>query len=220
MHLIAQKRFDLVLTDLNLTGMTGIQLLTEILRTDPTVAVVLITGYPSIESAIEATKRGVYQYLEKPVDRSRLLEVLGGGGAGEVPRDPDDPYVRAIVGGRVTAPLVGGCLWLLLQTLGTPWEVELDGCIFFFEDVDAPAWYVEGMLTQLQQAGKLDGVAGVVVGDMHDCDWNERRPGTTPPAPICSPPPSGARPPPKYACETSAATTRKRTPRNGRARFR
>ena len=76
LHLVAQKRFDLVLTDLNLTGMTGIQLLIEILRADPTVAVVLITGYPSIESAIEATKRGVYQYLEKPVDRSRLLEVV------------------------------------------------------------------------------------------------------------------------------------------------
>ena len=76
LRLVAQKRFDLILTDLNLTGMTGIQLLTEILRVDPTVAVVLITGYPSIESAIDATKRGVYEYLEKPVDRSRLLEVV------------------------------------------------------------------------------------------------------------------------------------------------
>ena len=108
--------------------------------------------------------------------RDRLLSVLRGGGAGEVPRDPDDPYVRAIAGGRVTAPIVGGCLWLLLQTMGTPWEVSLDGCIFFFEDVDAPTWYVDGMLTQLHQAGKLDGVVGVVVGDMFQCDWQERRP--------------------------------------------
>ncbi|HUZ46799.1 MAG TPA: sigma-54 dependent transcriptional regulator [Terriglobia bacterium] len=76
LNLVAQKRFDLVLTDLNLTGINGIQLLTEILRADPTVAVVLITGYPSIESAIDATRRGVYQYLEKPVDRARLLEVV------------------------------------------------------------------------------------------------------------------------------------------------
>ena len=76
LRLVAQRRFDLVLTDLNLTGMTGIDLLSEILQTDPTVAIVLITGYPSIESAIDATKRGVYQYLEKPVDRSRLLEVV------------------------------------------------------------------------------------------------------------------------------------------------
>jgi DNA-binding NtrC family response regulator len=77
LNLLAGRRFDLVITDLNLTGMTGVQLLGEILSADPTVSVILITGYPSIQSAIEATKRGVYQYLEKPVDRDKLLEVVG-----------------------------------------------------------------------------------------------------------------------------------------------
>ncbi len=76
MRLIGQKRFDLVITDLNLTGMTGVQLLSAILQADPTVAVVLITAYPSIQSAIEATKKGVYTYLQKPVDRSQLLGVV------------------------------------------------------------------------------------------------------------------------------------------------
>jgi muramoyltetrapeptide carboxypeptidase len=108
--------------------------------------------------------------------RKRLLAVLGGEATGVVPRDPDDPYVRALRGGRVTAPLVGGCLWLLLQTMGTPWEVELDGSILFFEDVDAPPWYVDGMLTQLRHAGKLDGVVGVVVGELEKCDWSEQKP--------------------------------------------
>lgn len=78
LRLLRQKRFDLVITDLNLTGMTGIQLLGTIQQADPTVAVVLITGYPSIQSAIEATKKGVYTYLEKPVDRDTLLSVVGG----------------------------------------------------------------------------------------------------------------------------------------------
>jgi muramoyltetrapeptide carboxypeptidase len=108
--------------------------------------------------------------------RKRLLAVLRGEGRGEVPRDPDDEYVRAIRGGKATAPLAGGCLWLLLQTMGTPWEVDLDGAIFFFEDFDAPPWYVDGMLTQLGHAGKLAGVRGVVVGDMEKCDWREGRP--------------------------------------------
>jgi muramoyltetrapeptide carboxypeptidase len=103
--------------------------------------------------------------------RDRLLRVLGGETTGEVPRHPDDPYVRAIHGGTVTAPLVGGCFWLLVQTLGTPWEIELDGCILFFEDVGLPAWYLDGFLVQLTQAGKLDGVVGVVVGEMADCEW-------------------------------------------------
>lgn len=119
---------------------------------------------------------GVGEKETSEFSRGRLLQVLRGEGAGEVPRDPDDPYVRALRGGKVTAPLAGGCLWLLLQTMGTPWEVDLDDAIFFFEDYDAPPWYVDGMLTQLGHAGKLARVRGVVVGDMEKCDWRESRP--------------------------------------------
>ncbi len=107
--------------------------------------------------------------------RARLVQVLTGGAAGPVPPNPDDPYVRAIRGGTVSAPLLGGCLWLLMQTIGTPWEVELDGAILFFEDVKLPPYYLDGALTQLKHAGKLDGVVGVVVGEMKDCDWGDLR---------------------------------------------
>jgi muramoyltetrapeptide carboxypeptidase LdcA involved in peptidoglycan recycling len=108
--------------------------------------------------------------------RGRLLEVLMGDGTGPVPPDPDDPDVRPVRGGRASGPLVGGDLWLLLQTMGTPWELELDGAILFFEDVEAPPWYVDGMLTQLGQAGKLAPVVGVAIGEMDKCDWSEQRP--------------------------------------------
>jgi len=108
--------------------------------------------------------------------RSRLLEVLSGDATGPVPASPDDPYVRAIRGGKVTAPLVGGCLWLLMQTLGTPWEIDLDRAIFFFEDYKSAPYYVDGQLTQLAHAGKLDKVAGVVVGELEGCDWGDLRP--------------------------------------------
>jgi muramoyltetrapeptide carboxypeptidase len=101
----------------------------------------------------------------------RLLAVLQGETTGAIPPNPDDPYVRAITPGKVTAPLVGGCFWLLMQTMGTPWEFDADGCILFFEDTDNQAWYVDGFLVQLEQAGKLAGVAGVVVGEMTKCDW-------------------------------------------------
>lgn len=120
--------------------------------------------------------KGVGSLETTAFTKERLLAVLGGETTGEVPRDPDDAYVRAIRGGKATAPLAGGCLWLLMQTMGTPWEVELDGCIFFFEDWDAPPWYIEGHLLQLTQAGKLDNVGGVVVGDMAKCDWREEKP--------------------------------------------
>jgi muramoyltetrapeptide carboxypeptidase len=76
----------------------------------------------------------------------------------------------------VTAPLVGGCLWLLMQTMGTPWEIDLDGAILFFEDTHAPPYYVDGQLVQLTHAGKLGTVAGVVVGQMEKSDWGDVRP--------------------------------------------
>jgi muramoyltetrapeptide carboxypeptidase len=108
----------------------------------------------------------------------RLLRVLTTDGLGPVPPDPDDPYTRAIRGGTVTAPLVGGCLWLLMQTMGTPWEFDAAGAILFFEDVKAPPYYIDGFLTQLRHAGKLDEVVGVVVGEMKDCDWGDIRPAS------------------------------------------
>src|SRR5205823_3232306 len=57
--------------------------------------------------------------------RERLLATLRGEAGAEVPRNPDDQYLRAISGGFATAQLRGGCLWLVLQTMGTPWEIDL-----------------------------------------------------------------------------------------------
>ena len=78
--------------------------------------------------------------------KERLLAVLGGAATGEVPENPDDPYLAHDPGRPVTAPLVGGCLWLLMQTMGTPWEIDLDGAILFFEDYDLPPYYLDGFL--------------------------------------------------------------------------
>jgi muramoyltetrapeptide carboxypeptidase len=89
---------------------------------------------------------------------------------GEVPARPEDPYIGALGSGGATAPLVGGCLWLLRETLATPWEFDMDGCILFFEDVHAPPWHVDGMLTQFRNAGKLEQVAGVAIGEMFESD--------------------------------------------------
>jgi muramoyltetrapeptide carboxypeptidase len=98
------------------------------------------------------------------------------GGVGEVPRDPDDPYVRAIAPGRVTAPIVGGNLFTFVHLIGTPWDPVFDGTILFFEEVDEPPYVVDVHLAQLRLAGKLESVVGVIVGELHNCDWREARP--------------------------------------------
>jgi muramoyltetrapeptide carboxypeptidase len=94
---------------------------------------------------------------------------------GEVPANPDDPYIGTLGRGRVTAPLVGGCLWLLRETLATPWEVDLDGVILFFEDVHCPPWHLDGMLTQLRNAGKLQQVVGIAIGEFAESDPTKDR---------------------------------------------
>lgn len=109
-------------------------------------------------------------------NKERLLKVLRGETTGAIPKDPDDPYSRTMVGGKVTAPLVGGNVRLLVQSLATPFEFDADGAIFFMEDVHSPPWVLDGDLIHLRLAGKLDNVAGVVVGDMEESDWTEQRP--------------------------------------------
>jgi muramoyltetrapeptide carboxypeptidase len=98
------------------------------------------------------------------------------GAPGPVPDDPDDPYRRSITGGRASGPIVGGNLFTFVHLLGTPWEPVFDGAILFFEEVNEPAYVIEIHLDQLRMAGKLDGVVGVVVGELKDCDWSEKRP--------------------------------------------
>ena len=124
----------------------------------------LVTFYGPGLTGMGSAKRGDWS-------KERLLLALTDAEPlGEVPARPDDPYVGAYNSGRASAPLVGGCLWLLRETLGTPWEVDLDGCILFFEDVHCPPWHVDGILTQLRNAGKLDAVAAVAIGEMFKCE--------------------------------------------------
>ena len=76
MKFAADRRFDLVLTDLKMTGMDGIELLQQLLGLDSSVMVIVLTAHGSIESAKEALRRGAFDYLQKPYDRDTLLETI------------------------------------------------------------------------------------------------------------------------------------------------
>ncbi len=71
-----EKRFDLALTDLKMTGMDGIELLQHLLAQDSSIIVILLTAHGSIESAKEALRRGAFDYLQKPYDRDTLLATI------------------------------------------------------------------------------------------------------------------------------------------------
>ena len=81
--------------------------------------------------------------------------------------------------GEATAELIGGNLTLLAQSLGTPFEVETAGKLLFIEDIGEEPYKVDGMLNQLRQAGKLETLAGVVIGDFTDAESTGSKPSLT-----------------------------------------
>jgi muramoyltetrapeptide carboxypeptidase len=108
-----------------------------------------------------------------PLTTDRFLQVLAGETTGPVPEDRDRLTVISIAGGKANGPLVGGCLVDFIYTIGTPWEPELDGTIFFFEECNSAPIRIDRSLLYLEQSGKLEGVRGIVVGELAGCEWYE-----------------------------------------------
>ena len=77
--------------------------------------------------------------------------------------------MRVLQPGRARGTLYGGCLSILVALLGTPYEPQTEGKLLFLEDVGAKPYQVDRMLWQLREAGKLEGVQGIVFGEMLDC---------------------------------------------------
>jgi muramoyltetrapeptide carboxypeptidase len=79
---------------------------------------------------------------------------------------------RGLVEGAAEGTLYGGCLSILVASLGTPYEIKTTGTILFLEDVAAKPFQIDRMLMQLKLAGKFEGVLGIVFGEMRECVQN------------------------------------------------
>ncbi|GAC1536158.1 MAG: hypothetical protein NVS2B9_01780 [Myxococcales bacterium] len=75
-RMLAVMRFGAVLSDISMPGMDGLALLREVRKRDLDVPVVLMTGSPALETAMDALDNGALRYLVKPIDEAKLLEVL------------------------------------------------------------------------------------------------------------------------------------------------
>ena len=82
---------------------------------------------------------------------------------------PIGPGVSALVEGDAEGVLYGGCLSILVASLGTPYEIKTAGTILFLEDLAAKPYQIDRMLMQLKLGGHLDDVRGIVFGEMLDC---------------------------------------------------
>src|ERR1700756_5387923 len=69
---IRAKRFQMVVTDLKMPGASGLDVLRESKQADPTIPVILLTAYGSVEEAVSAMKEGAFDFIQKPVDLDHL----------------------------------------------------------------------------------------------------------------------------------------------------
>ncbi len=82
---------------------------------------------------------------------------------------------KPLLAGSAEGILYGGCLSMLVASLGTPYEIRTAGTIVFIEDAAEKPYQIDRMLMQLKLAGKLAGVRGIVFGEMLDCVQNRNQ---------------------------------------------
>jgi muramoyltetrapeptide carboxypeptidase len=98
-------------------------------------------------------------------ERDVMLSLLRGAARLRLPTDGTTILRPGSSEGRLT----GGCLSLVVSTLGTGYEIDTTDSILVLEDIDAKPYQIDRMITQLKHARKFDSVRGVVFGEMLDC---------------------------------------------------
>ena len=128
LSIIQTTDVDVVLTDVRMPEMDGMSLLTEIREAQPNITVIVMTAYGTIEKAVEAIKAGAYDFIQKPVDGSRLIHMLKNGlelnrlvreNERLTARLCEDEPLRRMVGNSRLRRKVSGQIRVLAQTDAT-----------------------------------------------------------------------------------------------------
>jgi muramoyltetrapeptide carboxypeptidase len=105
-------------------------------------------------------------------DRTESLESVRQWLFGQAPTHYSTPVHPLNRPGQATGPLVGGNLTLLINSIGTPTDLDFAGKILFIEDIDETLFSLDRMMTQLRRSGRLADLAGLVVGQFTDMRSN------------------------------------------------
>jgi len=100
----------------------------------------------------------------KGYDESSFLQAIGKAAAGWKLRLKGEPVLT----GQATGRVLGGCMTMVEATIGTPWELDTRDAILVLEDRAMKPYQVDRVLMHLKQAGKLEGVKGIVLGEFPD----------------------------------------------------
>ncbi len=76
LQLVEDESYDVVVLDLKMPGIDGLEALKRIKHRSPDIQVVLLTGYATVEKGVEAMKQGAFEFLEKPVDIGSLTDAI------------------------------------------------------------------------------------------------------------------------------------------------
>lgn len=181
-ELVEQSPVDAIVTDISMPQMSGIQLLRAIRGRDPDVPVVLVTGSPDVESAIQAVRLGALLYLTKPIDLDELKRIMARAvRLGRIARLKQEALALLSGGGLGGADLLAleasferalGSLWIAYQ----PIVRASDGSLFGYEALmrtSEPSLPHPGAM--LDAAERLDRVSelgrairGLAAAPMHD----------------------------------------------------
>jgi muramoyltetrapeptide carboxypeptidase len=104
-------------------------------------------------------------FLEDGVDDASFTGALTGSGL----EYGSSQGLRVLRPGCAQGTLYGGCLTMLTASLGTRYAPQTEGKLLFLEDVGVKPYQLDRMLRQLRMAGKLEGVGGIIFGEMLDC---------------------------------------------------
>ncbi|MDQ0858814.1 LD-carboxypeptidase [Bacillus sp. V2I10] len=84
-------------------------------------------------------------------------------------QNPSTMPLKSLVPGNVTGPIVGGNMTSLVNTLGTPYEINTQGKILFLEEIHSPTTTIFRYLTQLLMSGKFQDCLGIIMGECTNC---------------------------------------------------
>lgn len=110
--------------------------------------------------------------------KQQFFKALAGGEPlGEIPLSDPKKWLHTITEGVAEGELIGGNLTLLCASLGTPCQPDTRGKVLFVEDVDTEPWIMDNNMCHLRNAGLLDEVAAVVIGECKGCVPFDYKPG-------------------------------------------
>lgn len=163
-------------------GGTGVQTILpyldfDVIRQNPKI----VSGYSDITVLLNS----LYQFSDLITFHSLMLinfrsetpaynfnQFFGATSTLDAPKtlqNPPNMPLQSLVPGNVTGPIVGGNITSLVNTLGTPYEIDTQGKILFLEETHSPTNTIYRHLTQLSMAGKFDDCLGIILGECTNC---------------------------------------------------